>query len=63
MREDICPTCKSKSCIYISVSSSDGYVHLHSWDLGGVTLCACKDCGTVYLRARDLEKLKGENDE
>lgn len=61
MNENTCPTCKSKRYICISADSNDGYTSLYSWGLkGSVVLCACADCGTVYLQARDLEKLKGE---
>lgn len=58
MNENKCPTCGCESYVVIGVSSSDGYVSLNCYRCGGVTLNACTECGTVYLKRQYLEEIK-----
>ena len=55
---DICPSCKSENYLVMDVDSSNGYAGLHIYRIGGLKLNVCKDCGTVYVSKRYLERIK-----
>lgn len=55
-----CPSCKSENYVCVSADSSDGHTYLYIYKFGSVRLRVCTDCGTVYLDAESLKRLREE---
>lgn len=45
----MCPLCKSTRYATIYVHDPRSYASIYIHGNGGMKLCACVDCGTVYL--------------
>ena len=55
--KEICPNCKSERYERINIHSSDAYTGLTIKKFGEIDLNVCRDCGVVYLKREQFEKI------